>query len=304
MKNSTSLPGWAVAWGAASLLLLQPANSQSLVDGFWNPLLHQDGYAYAGGPDQGDFAGMPLTPAALTVARTWDPAQTSLPSLQCVPFSAHYGFRALSPLRIWESRDPHTQQQTMIETWIAFAAQHRRIHMTPQPPPSPAAPHSWQGHSTGKWVGNVLWVHTDRLKHFSTRAGQPFSDLAMMDERFFRYGDVLVDVMMISDPQYLSRPWIYSKVFHRVPNGTMEPYPCVANEQIDRPKGMVPIHLPGHEEVDGPVRNGIPLESARGGEHTMYPEYQDYMKTLPPNPSLQEILDRQLKATEAATRMR
>jgi hypothetical protein len=286
----------------SSAFVPQAANAQSLLDGYWNPLLHQDGYAYAGGPDQNDFAGMPITPAALTVAQTWDPGQATLPMLQCIPFAATYGPRALTIMRAWESRDPYTNQQTMIETWMAFSAQHRRIYMTPQPQPPAWAPHTWQGFSTGKWVGNVLWVHTDKLKHYSTRAGQPFSDQATTDERWFRYDDLLVNVMMISDPQYLSRPWIYSKLYYRVPNGTMEPYPCGANEQIDRPKGQIPMHLPGHVVIDGPVRNGIPLESARGGERTMYPEYQDYMKTLPQNPTLKQVTDAEMKAVAEAAR--
>ena len=33
-----------------------------------------------------------------------------------------------------------------------------------------------------------------------------------MDERIFRYGDILVDIMMISDPAYLSQPFVYSKL--------------------------------------------------------------------------------------------
>jgi hypothetical protein len=294
----------AVCTAACVLVTPQPAAAQSLVDGYWNPLLHQDGWAYAGGPDQADFAGMPITPAALTVAQTWEPGQAMLPSLQCAPFNALYGPRSLSINRFWETRDPYTNQQATIETQMGFAALHRVIHMLPRPAPKPWAQHSWEGYSTGKWVGNVLWVHTEKLKQYSTRVGQPFSDKASMDERFFRYGDLLVDVMMISDPPYLSRPWIYSKLYYRVPNGNIDPYPCTAVEQVERPEGMVPMHMPGHVEVDGPVRNGIPLEAARGGEKTMYPEYQDYMKTLPPNPPLAEVLKELQRASDEAARLR
>ena len=86
-----------VACAVAAVVPL-PATAQSLVDGYWNPLLHQDGWAYAGGPDQSDFAGMPITPAALTLAQAWDPGQSMLTSLQCAPFNALYGPRSLSVL--------------------------------------------------------------------------------------------------------------------------------------------------------------------------------------------------------------
>ncbi len=293
----------AACTAVSAALVAQPAAAQSLVDGYWNPLLHQDGWAYAGGPDQADFAGMPITPAALTVAYTWDPGQAMLTSLQCAPFNALYGPRSLSVLRIWETRDPYTNQQATIETQMGFAALHRKFQMLPHKAPPPWAQHSWEGYSTGKWVGNVLWVHTEKLKAYSTRAGQPFSDKATMDERFFRYGEVLVDIMMISDPQFISRPWIYSKLYYRAPNGNIDPYPCTASDQVKRPKGTIPMHMPGHIEIDGPVRNGIPLEAARGGEKTMYPEYQDYMKTLPPNPPLSQVLKDQLKAAEEAAKL-
>jgi len=64
------------------------------------------------------------------------------------------------------------------------------------------------------------------------------------------------------------------------------------------------MHMPGHVEVDGIIRNGIPLEAANGGEKTMYPEYQDYMKTLPPNPPLADVLKASQKAAEEAARLR
>jgi hypothetical protein len=59
------------------------------------------------------------------------------------------------------------------------------------------------------------------------------------------------------------------------------------------------MHLPGNGRyfIDGPVRHGIPVKSAAGGSETMYPEYQDYMKTLPQNPSVSQIDKEQQKAT-------
>jgi hypothetical protein len=112
-----------------------------------------------------------------------------------------------------------------------------------------------------------------------------------MDERIFRYGDILVDIMMISDPEYLSQPFVYSKLYASIPQGNMDPYPCTPHNQTSLPQGHVPMHLPFYTTVyNRPfTEHGIPLEAARGGEQTMFPEYQDYMKTLPPNPSFEQL---------------
>jgi len=37
------------------------------------------------------------------------------------------------------------------------------------------------------------------------------------------------------------------------------------------------------------VRNHVPLKAAEGGPATMYPEFQETLKTFPPNPPLSQI---------------
>jgi hypothetical protein len=49
---------------------------------------------------------------------------------------------------------------------------------------------------------------------------------------------------------------------------------------------------------DAFAAKGIPLEAARGGEQTMFPEYQDYLKTLPPNPPYEQLRAEQQKQLE------
>ena len=58
----------ATCFSVAAFLVSQTAAAQSLITGYWNPLLHQDAAPYAGGPDPGDFAGLPITEAARRVA--------------------------------------------------------------------------------------------------------------------------------------------------------------------------------------------------------------------------------------------
>jgi len=301
MRITLRLSLAAAAVGVAVFLATQPVATQSLMVGYWNPLGHQDSYNYGGGPDPGDFSGLPITDAARKIAQQYDADEFEMPELMCRPFSATYGPRALSTMRVWETTDPQTQEQIKIETQMAFAVQHRVIWMpaSHHPYPSASEPHTWQGYSTGKWVGNVLWVHTDHLKpHYLQRSqGLPLSDRTTMDERIFRYGNILVDIMMISDPAYLSRPFIYSKLYANIPHGNMDPYPCSVHNQVPTPEGYVPMRLPFYTTNynDLFAAKGIPLEAARGGEQTMFPEYQDYLKTLPPNPPYKQLQAEQQK---------
>jgi len=59
----------------------------------------------------------------------------------------------------------------------------------------------------------------------------------------------------------------------------------------------VPMRLPFYTAIYNKTffDHGIPLEAARGGEQTMFPEYQDHLKTLPPNPSWAQIDAEQTK---------
>jgi hypothetical protein len=284
----------AACTGVAAFFSPQAATAQSLITGYWWPLLDQDAYPYNFGPDPGDFSGLPITSAARAVAQAFDPERDTLPELQCRPFPATYGPRSVSTMRVWEVLDPQNQQQTRIETWISFSEQHRTIWMPAShvTSPPPWAPGSWQGFSTGRWVGNVLWVHTDHLKEtYLETDGVPLDDETTMDERISRYGDVLLDVIMISDPQYLSQPLIYSKLYYSIPHGSMDGSPCTAFDEVKNPDGLVPMYLPFYTVgIDRHLSDtGIPLEAQQGGAQTMLPEYQDYMKTLPPNPPWSQL---------------
>jgi hypothetical protein len=63
----------------------------------------------------------------------------------------------------------------------------------------------------------------------------------------------------------------------------MAPWPCEAVDEVDRPTGVVPHHLPGANVFldEFPANYGIPPPATRGGAETMYPEYMLKMKTMP-----------------------
>ena len=82
--------------------------------------------------------------------------------------------------------------------------------------------------------------------------------------------------MIITDPVYLTEPFIRTTDWQADPRQAIAPYPCEAVVEIDRPLGAVPHHLPGANTFlkEFPQRYGVPEQAARGGAETMYPEYR------------------------------
>ena len=68
IKNRMSWLAAAALFVAAAFVIPEHSAAQSMMDGYWAPLMHQDAYPYAGGPDPGDFSGLPITDAARTIA--------------------------------------------------------------------------------------------------------------------------------------------------------------------------------------------------------------------------------------------
>ena len=105
--------------------------------------------------------GLPMTPQALAHADTWTESRLTLIERQCVPNGASWAFRGPAQIRIWEEKDPATQDVVAIKTFISTFSQTRTIWMDGRPHPGKYAPHTWQGFSTGKWEGSMLTVRDD-----------------------------------------------------------------------------------------------------------------------------------------------
>ncbi len=277
---------------AIATLATMQASGQSILNGYWAPLFDEDQIERIPGPDQGEYAGLPITDAARSVAQTWDPEVLTLPWLQCRPHPSLYGIRGVGVLHIWEDLDPQTLRQIEIHTWIQVWEAQRDIWMDGRPHPPPWAAHTWSGFSVGHWYGDVLEVHTDNYKRgWVRRNGLPTNDRTVFDEHFFVNDDILTHIMEITDPEYLTEPLIKSTEYQRSPNTALPPYPCRNVTEIPRREGMIPMHMPNQTAVEQvwAVRNSVPIRAAMGGADTMLPEYQDAMTKFPVNPALSSV---------------
>ncbi|HEY7335335.1 MAG TPA: MBL fold metallo-hydrolase [Bryobacteraceae bacterium] len=260
------------------------AYSQILLDGEWKPQYHEDQIERIPGPDLGDYLGLPINDAARLRAESWNASRLTLPEEQCRVHVAPYIYRGPLDLRIWQEKDPDTQQVIAIKNYISTWSQFRTIWMDGRPHPPDYAPHTWMGFSTGKWEGDILTVETTHLKTgWVRRNGVAMSDRATLTEHFIRHGDHLTHVTILKDPAYLTEPLVKSEDFilNLHASDASWVYHCRSVVEIaSRPKGDVPHYLPGENPfmLEFPQRFGIPENAALGGPETMYPEYRLNMK--------------------------
>jgi hypothetical protein len=272
------------------VLLICPSSIPMLgqidLSGEYAPRFHEDQPERIPGPEIGDYLGLPITDAARMRGDTWSASLLTLPEHQCKPHPADYGPRGPANIRIWKEVDTATQQTIAWHTHISWQAPERTIYMDGRPHPPEYAAHTWQGFSTGKWDGDILTVFTTHIKQeWIRRNGVPNSEKSSMIEHFIRHGNIMSHLEQWTDPVYLSEPLIRSEDFvlnERTGGNWL--WPCeYVDEIVDRPQGVVPSYLPGRSPFDGDFayRYGIPVEAARGGAETTYPEYMAKLRTLP-----------------------
>jgi len=270
------------------------ASAQVSLAGDWASMFHEDQPERAPGPELGDYLGLPINDAARHYADAWSGARLTLPEHQCRAHVAAYILRGpAGGVRIFEEKDETTQEVIAIKIFINTYAQTRTVYMDGRPHPSPNAPLTWQGFSTGRWEGNQLVVTTTHMKQgWVRRNGLPMSTHAVATERFIRHGDRFTHTMYLQDPVFLAEPLIKTEDFVRLTNVAPNLYQnwlsCQPDDEVARPKGVVPHNLPGANKdlAEFPARHRIPVEATRGGPETMYPEYIDKMKQMATPPPL------------------
>jgi cyclase len=261
-----------------------PAGAQISLVGDWVGRYQEDFQDRVPGPDLGDYTGLPVNDAARRYADSWDPSRVSLLEHQCEPYVSPHIYRGPLQFRIWEEKDPNTQELIAIKQYLGTYQQWRTIWLDGRPHPPDFAPHTWMGFSTGEWHGDILTVNTTHIKaEFFRRSGIPSSDRTTLVEHYIRHGNVLSHVMIATDPVYLTEPLIMSEEFVQMDRGNQNwLYNCEYAMEIDRPKNEVPHFLedanPSLKEYAD--RYGIPLEAARGGAETTYPEYMGTLRSM------------------------
>jgi hypothetical protein len=262
-----------------------PLSAYAQVDlaGQWATRQHEDSLERGGGPEVGEYQGLPINDANRLRGDSWSASLWTVPEHQCIPHPADYGPN-FSNLQIWKELDPHNNATIAWHTQMAWMTPTRTIWMDGRPHPPEYVAHTWEGFSTGKWEGDMLTVETTHLKPaYVRRDGLARSEKGTLREHFIRNGNVLTWISIVTDPVYLTKPYIKSRNFYADPGVAIPDYPCSKAIEIPRAEGAIPHYLPGTNPslTEWAAKNHLPAEAARGGAETMYPEYMLKLNTLP-----------------------
>ena len=189
------------------------------------------------------------------------------------------------PLQIIPEQDPVTQKLMAyrITGWGDRGEQ--MVWMDGRPRPSPNAPHTHGGFSTGTWEGNSLKVVTTHFKMGDMKRHRAISsDRATMTYTLTRHDDILTVTGILDDPVYLAEPFVLTEIFQRSSDTSF--FPLTACEPIEElphlheNPALVPHYLPGKNPFINEMtqKKGIPLEAVLGGPETIYPEYRKKLK--------------------------
>ncbi len=160
--------------------------------------------------------------------------------------------------------------------------------MDGRPHPPDYVPHTNMGFSTGEWNGDILTVTTTHIKkEFYRRSGIPSSDLTTVVEHYIRHGNLLSHVIIVTDPVYLTEPYVNSQEFVLMERGNQNwLYNCEYATEVPKPKNEVPHYLPGKNPFIKDFSNkfGLPFEAVFGGAETTYPEYMPKLEEMRKQP--------------------
>jgi len=260
-----------------ALAVVAPASAQISIVGEWAGRYHEDQSDRVPGDIQGDFTGVPINEGARRYAESYDVRRVNLLEHQCEPYNLAHIYRGPLQFRVWEEKLPATQEIIAYKIYIGTYQQYRTIWMDGRPHPPDYAPHTFMGFSTGKWNGDVLTVRSTHIKkEFLRRSGIPSSDLTTVVEHYIRHGNLLSHVMIITDPVYLTEPYVNSEEFVLMDRGnTNWLYNCEYVMEVPMDQTKVPHYLPGTAPfaADFSKKFGLPLTAVWGGAESTYPEY-------------------------------
>jgi hypothetical protein len=238
------------------------AKSAAPIDltGYWVSVITEDWRYRMVTPTKGDFQGVPMSPAARTIANAWDPDKEAASGDQCKAFGAPALLREPTRLHItWQ--DDNTMR---IDS--DSGKQTRLLHFGDWK--SPSGPPSLQGDSVAVWSGGgggrggrggggggrgggamargtgpaapadaSMNVTTTNLKAgFLRKNGVPYSEKTTLTEYFDLMNEPTGDPMFVvtvitADPMYLTRNFVITSQFKKEPgetNAKWKPTDCSA----------------------------------------------------------------------------
>jgi hypothetical protein len=209
------------------------------LSGNWVSIVSEDWRWRMVTPAKGDYASIPLTPAAQKIADSWDPAKDEQAGEQCRSYGAAAIMRVPGRLRVsWQ--DDNTLK---VETDAGM--QTRLLHFGLWKPDQ--GPPGWQGDSVASWetprvargannppkFGNLKIVTTRMRPGYLRKNGVPYSADAKVTEYWDLHkdasGDWLVVTTMVDDPLYLQMQFVTTSNFKREQDGSKwDSTPCSA----------------------------------------------------------------------------
>jgi hypothetical protein len=217
--------------------------------GYWVSVVTEDWRWRMVTPAKGDFAGVPLTPAARKIALAWDPARDEAAKEQCKAYGAAAIMRVPGRLHIsW-------QDDSTLKIETDAGTQTRLLRFGGGA--TDARP-SWQGDSVAHWEGIVrgtgapdflpialnpregtrgrsLEVVTTNLRPgYLRKNGVPYGARTTVREYYDlfteRNGDIWFTVTtVVEDPENLTEPFVTSTNFKKQADATgWNPRPCTA----------------------------------------------------------------------------
>jgi hypothetical protein len=232
-----------------------PVNPRAIapldLTGYWVSVVTEDWRFRMITPDKGDYASVPLNSEGKRVADTWDPVMDEATGNQCRSYGAPAIMRVPGRLHItWENDNTlRVDTDAGTQTRIFHFGESSQQHAIPE----------WQGYSVADWEGlrvrggpnlrgfgsapgaaesgreGYLKVVTTHLRPgYLRKNGVPYSGNAILEEYFDSFeapnGQMwLVVTTIVTDPQYLSEPFITSSHFKKLPDASgWNPSRCVA----------------------------------------------------------------------------
>jgi hypothetical protein len=204
------------------------------VTGYWVAVITEDWKYRMVTPKVGVFDAIPLSAEGRKVGMAWSPDKDQAAGEACKAYGAAGIMRMPTRLNIaW-------QDANTLKVDTDAGTQTRLFHFGAAAP-KPGEP-TWQGHSVAEWegasgrgatrTGNLKVVTTNLKSGYVRRNGAPYSDRTTVTEWWdvntLPNGDRWLTVTTkVEDPVYLTRAYITTSDFKKLPDATgWSPSPC------------------------------------------------------------------------------